>query len=68
MKESYKEDLANHFGLLPYTGEGNFARVASARGHPTEASADSIEERNSTKRNAEQTAGNGGHFRDFRFQ
>ena len=32
MKESYKEDFANHFGLEPYAGDGNFAGVASARG------------------------------------
>jgi hypothetical protein len=33
MKESYKEDLANHFGLEPYAGDGNVAGVASARGN-----------------------------------
>jgi len=33
MKESYKEDLANHFGLGPYAGDGNIAGVASARGN-----------------------------------
>ncbi len=33
MKESYKEDLANHFGLEPYAGDGNIAGVASARGN-----------------------------------
>ncbi len=32
MKESYKEDLANHFGLEPYAGDGNITGVASARG------------------------------------
>ena len=33
MKESYEEDLANHFGLEPYAGDGNIAGVASARGN-----------------------------------
>ena len=32
MKESYKEDLANHFGLEPYAVDGNIGGVASARG------------------------------------
>ena len=33
MKESYEEDLANHFGLEPCAGDGNIAGVASARGN-----------------------------------
>ena len=33
MKESYREDLANDFGLGPYAGDGNIAGVASARGN-----------------------------------
>jgi hypothetical protein len=33
MKESYKEDLANHFGLEPYAADGNIGGVASARGN-----------------------------------
>ena len=33
MKESYKEDLANHFGLEPYAVDGNIGGVASARGN-----------------------------------
>ena len=32
MKESYKEDLANHFGLEPYAADGDIRGVASARG------------------------------------
>lgn len=32
MKESYKEDLANHFGLEPYAVDGNIGGVASVRG------------------------------------
>ena len=32
MKESCKEDLANHFGLEPYAVDGNIGGVASARG------------------------------------
>jgi len=33
MKESCKEDLANHFGLEPYAVDGNIGGVASARGN-----------------------------------
>ena len=33
MKESYKEDLANHFGLEPYAVDGNIGGVASVRGN-----------------------------------
>ena len=33
MQESYKEDLANHFGLEPYAVGGNIGGVASARGN-----------------------------------
>jgi hypothetical protein len=33
MKESYKEDLANHFGLEPYAVDGNIRGVASVRGN-----------------------------------
>ena len=33
MKESYKEDLANHFGLEPNAVDGNIGGVASARGN-----------------------------------
>jgi len=33
MKESYKEGLANHFGLEPYAVDGNIGGVASARGN-----------------------------------
>ena len=33
MKESYKEELANHFGLEPYAVDGNIGGVASARGN-----------------------------------
>ncbi len=33
MKESYKEDLANHLGLEPYAADGNIGGVASARGN-----------------------------------
>ena len=32
MKESCKEDLANHFGLEPYAVDGNIGGVASVRG------------------------------------
>jgi len=32
MKESYEEDLANHFGLDPYADAGNSMGVASVRG------------------------------------
>ena len=32
MKESCKEDLANHFGLQPYAVDGNVEGVASVRG------------------------------------
>ena len=31
MKESYKEDLANHFGPEPYAVDGNTGGVASVR-------------------------------------
>ena len=33
MKESYKEDLANHLGLEPYAVDGDIGGVASARGN-----------------------------------
>ena len=33
MKESYKEELATHFGLDPYAGDGDIPGVASARGN-----------------------------------
>ena len=33
MKESYKEELAIHFGLDPYAGDGDISGVASARGN-----------------------------------
>ena len=33
MKESYKEELAIHFGLEPYAGDGDIPGVASARGN-----------------------------------
>ena len=33
MKESHKEDLANHFGLEPYAADGNIGGVATARGN-----------------------------------
>ncbi len=33
MKESYKEDLANHFGLESYAVDGNIEGVAWARGN-----------------------------------
>ena len=33
MKESHKEELANHFGLEPYADDGNIVGVASARGN-----------------------------------
>jgi hypothetical protein len=33
MKESYREDLANHFGLEPYAAGGNIGGVASVRGN-----------------------------------
>jgi len=32
MRESYEEDLANHFGLKPYAEVGNNLGVASERG------------------------------------
>jgi hypothetical protein len=32
MKESYEEDLADHFGLNPYAGFGDKPGVASVRG------------------------------------
>ena len=32
MKESYEEDVANHFGLKPYAEVGNNLGVASERG------------------------------------
>lgn len=32
MKESYEEDLANHFGLDPYADVGNNVGVASVKG------------------------------------
>ena len=31
MKESYEEDLANHFGLDPYADVGNNVGVASVK-------------------------------------
>lgn len=33
MKESYREDLANHFGLEPYAVGGDIGGVASGRGN-----------------------------------
>ena len=33
MKESYKEDVANHFGLDPYAAGGNSGGVALVRGN-----------------------------------
>ena len=33
MKESYREDLANHLGLEPYAADGDIRGVASARGN-----------------------------------
>ncbi len=33
MKESYRGELANYYGLGPYAGDGNIAGVASARGN-----------------------------------
>ncbi len=33
MKESYKEEVANHLGLEPYAVDGNNGGVASARGN-----------------------------------
>ena len=33
MKESYKEELAIHFGLDPYVGDGDISGVASVRGN-----------------------------------
>ena len=42
MKESYKEDIANHFGLEPYAVDGNIGGVASARGNVGQLSSSEI--------------------------
>ena len=42
MKESYREDLANHLGLEPYAADGNIRGVASARGNVGQLSSSEI--------------------------
>lgn len=42
MKESYKEELANHLGLEPYADDGDIVGVASARGNAGQLSSSEI--------------------------